>query len=457
MSRAGDSSGPHAFSRGTDMVRRTLLVQALLFTLLMVVSCAGPEAPSPTVPPLVPEPTGTPEPVPTPTESPELAGEAVATLTVSVSDSASGQPVAEARVVAFQINVAYVGTRLSDANGQAAFADLEGMGPTLITVEAASYVRFSRYVEIAEGDNTLDVSLAPETVSTATVAGTATVPLRWIDAHCHLASDACHDGLCGADLIVEYMDEAGIDQVVLFSIGEGPSSEVIDAWSRYPDRIVPLRGRDGLDIDDTSSLQFYRHDLERGLFHGVGEILTRHGWYGADDPPDHPVLLSLWALAGEFGVPALVHMGTRPPGEDQAAIPAEWLADWERALEQTPSTTFIWAHSGPSRPEVLRGLLERHPNLYADLSALNPVFFEVRERAVPLELMIDGPEWIRLLEDHSDRFMFGTDNYTTEAYLGTAELLAYVRDEVFSRLSAEAVQAIAHGNAERVYNIAPSP
>jgi predicted TIM-barrel fold metal-dependent hydrolase len=365
--------------------------------------------------------------------------------------------VAEARVVAFQINVAYVGTRLSDANGQAAFADLEGMGRTLITVEAAGYARFSRYVEIVEGGNVVEASLTREIVPVGTVAQASAVPSRWIDAHCHLASDACHDGLCGADLIVKSMDEAGVAVAVLFSLDQGLSSEVIDAALRYPDRIVPLRGRDGLDIEDPASLELYRRDLETGLFHGVGEIRTRHGWYGADDPPNHPVLLSLWALAGEFGVPALVHMGTRPPGEDQAALPAEWLADWERALEQTPSTTFIWAHSGPSRPEVLRGLLERHPNLYADLSALNPVFFEVRGRAVPPELMIDGPDWIQLLEDHSDRFLFGTDNYTAEAYTGTADLVAYVRDEVFSQLSAEAIEAIAHGNAERVYNIVPSP
>ena len=76
---------------------------------------------------------------------------------------------------------------------------------------------------------------------------------------------------------------------------------------------------------------------------------------------------------------------------------------------------------------------------------------------MPPELMIDGPEWIQLLEDHSDRFLFGTDNYTAEAYMGTADLVAYVRDEVFSQLSAEAVEAIAHGNAERLYNIPPSP
>jgi len=437
--------------------RRTLPVHALLLALLLVVSCTGPGAPSPTVSPLLPETTATPQPGPTPSASPQPGEEGAARLTVWVSDSSSGQPVVDARVVAYQVDVAYVGTLLSDANGQAAFADLEGTGTTLVTVEAAGYVRFSQYVEIGEGENTVQAGLTPELVATGTVAQTSGVPSRWIDAHCHLAPDACADGLCGADLIVKSMDEAGVDVVVLFSMDDGLSSQVAEAAQRYPNRIVPLRAGDGLDLEDPSCLDLYQRDLETGLFYGVGEIRTRHGWYGSDDAPNHPVLMSLWALAGEFDVPALVHMGTRPAGEDQAALPAEWVADWERTLEQNPSTTFIWAHSGPSRPEVLRGLLERHSNLYADLSALNPVFFEVRGRAVPPELMIGGPEWIRLLEDHYDRFLFGTDNYTTEAYLATADLVAYVRDEVFPQLSAEAVEAIAHGNAERLYNIPPSP
>jgi predicted TIM-barrel fold metal-dependent hydrolase len=432
---------------------RILLLHALMLAVLVVASCAGPQGVTPTLPPLVRDATETPKPAP----SPQPLGESVATLTVSVSDSASGEPVAGARVVAFQVDVAYVGTRFSDASGRAAFTDLNGTGTTLVTVEAAGYARFSQYVEIVEGDNVVEASLTPESGPTGTVAQTSAVPSRWIDAHCHLAPDACAGGLCGADLIVKSMDEAGVDMVVLFSLDDGLSADVIEAAQRYPGRIVPIRARDGLDLEDPSCLDLYRRDLETGLFHGVGEIRTRHGWYGSDDPPNHPVLMGLSALAGEFDVPALVHMGTRPAGEDQAALPAEWVADWERTLEQSPSTTFIWAHSGPSRPEVLRGLLERHPNLYADLSALNPVFFEVRGRAVPPELMIDGLEWIRLLEDQSERFLFGTDNYTAEAYLGTADLVAYVRDEVFPQLSPEAVEAIAHGNAERLYGIPPAP
>ena len=74
---------------------------------------------------------------------------------------------------------------------------------------------------------------------------------------------------------------------------------------------------------------------------------------------------------------------------------------------------------------------------------------------MPPGMPIDGPEWIQLLEDHSERFMFGTDAYWPEGCVGLPRLLTYVRDEVFSQLSDEAVESIAHINAERLYGIPP--
>ena len=59
---------------------------------------------------------------------------------------------------------------------------------------------------------------------------------------------------------------------------------------------------------------------------------------------------------------------------------------------------------------------------------------ELRGRGVPPELLIHAPEWIQLLEDYSDCFMFGRDNYTAESCVGTSLLVAYVRDEAFSVL-----------------------
>jgi predicted TIM-barrel fold metal-dependent hydrolase len=438
-------------------MKRKLLAQFLVLALAVLASCATPTAPATTSPAPPATTWDTPTLSPTPTLTPQPVSEAVATLTVNVYDATSAEPVADGRVVVFQMLADYVEERFTNAMGQAVFADLKTVGTTMITVEAEGYRTGRDRVEIVEGPNTLDINLTALVGAVSTPAPTSPVPSRWIDAHIHLAPDACHEGRCGADLIVHSMDEAGIEKAVLFSIAEGPSEDVLDAWRRYPDRIVPLRGRDGLDINDPATLELYRRDLGTGLFYGVGEIRTRHGWYGVDDPSDHPVMLGLWQLAAEFGLPALVHMGTLPPGSpDQTDIPVEWLEEFERALDQCPSTTFIWAHAGPARADVVREMLDRHPNLYADLSARNPLFFEIRGREVPTEVLIHGSEWIQLLEDQSDRFMFGTDSYSAESYDGIPTLLTYVRYEVFSQLSEDAVEAIAHGNAERLYGIQPS-
>ncbi len=283
-------------------------------------------------------------------------------------------------------------------------------------------------------------------------------PLSWIDVHTHIDPEVCCGDVCGADLLVAGMKAAGVSKFVLFPLaGSSDSDDVLAAYYKYPDHIIPFRGPDGLALGDPSSLDLIREDLDTGLFWGLGEILTRHGFYRIEIPATHTVMLDLWDLAAEYDIPVNVHMGTRPSGEDQTDIPAEWLAELEEALDQSPSTTFIWAHSGPSRPDVLRGMLERHPNLYADLSALCLVFHEMKGREPWPELLIDGPEWIQLLEDHSDRFLFGTDVYFLEAYVNPAAIMAYVRDEVFSQLSDEAVDAISHENAERLIGISLSP
>jgi predicted TIM-barrel fold metal-dependent hydrolase len=279
-------------------------------------------------------------------------------------------------------------------------------------------------------------------------------PNIWIDAHAHLNPYLCSDSLCGIDLLVKSMNAAGVKRIVLFAKpGVSDSADVLEAYQKYPDFVIPCRGSDGLDLNDPTTLNLIRKDLDTGLFKAIGEIVTRHGFYGINIPADHPVMIELFKLGHEYGIPVIIHMGTRPLDEDQTDIPAEWLAEFERALEQCPSTTFIWAHSGPSRPDVLKGMLDKYPNLYADISALNPVFWEMQGREVPSELLINRTEWIDLLGEYSDRFLFGTDVHFIEGYGDISSLLSYVRDDVFPMLPSDAVEAIAHGNGERLFGI----
>jgi predicted TIM-barrel fold metal-dependent hydrolase len=290
---------------------------------------------------------------------------------------------------------------------------------------------------------------APGPIST-TVPKAASV--LWIDAHAHLNPDTSLDGLRGVDLLVSRMDAARIDKVVLWNLrgGFSTSADVAEAYRKYPDRIIPFRGDDGLDVNDPASLDSIAADLDTGIFRGLGETVTRHGSSGARIPVDHPVMLGLFALAAEHGVPVFVHMDTTNLDEDEPADGEEWLAGFERALEECSLTTFVWTHCGiaPS-PAVVRGMLDRHSNLYCDLSSRNPAWATMREVSPEL-FSIDKPEWVALLNAYPDRFLFGTDAYGDITYVGYPDIVAWFKEQIVPQLSEEAVEFISHGNAERL-------
>lgn len=97
-------------------------------------------------------------------------------------------------------------------------------------------------------------------------------------------------------------------------------------------------------------------------------------------------------------------------------------------------------------------MLGKHPNLYYDLSARNPVFFQVRGRDVPPNIGISGPEWQQLFEDYPDRFMFGLDNYSVESYLATKQIAEYY-GQILLGLQPSTAELIAHGNIERILQL----
>jgi predicted TIM-barrel fold metal-dependent hydrolase len=111
-------------------------------------------------------------------------------------------------------------------------------------------------------------------------------------------------------------------------------------------------------------------------------------------PVDDPRLDPLWAMAGELGVPVLIHTADpvaffQPldPGNERwedLQLRPEWyfggpefpdhddlLAQRDRVVERHPETTFIGAHLGnyPENLDYVAACLERYPNFYVDTSA----------------------------------------------------------------------------------------
>ncbi len=223
--------------------------------------------------------------------------------------------------------------------------------------------------------------------------------------------------------LIAYLDSVGVAKCWLLSWeavdgGLEPTyqhlsiRDVLRAWEMFPERIVPFAGVDHRRPDAERML---RECVARGA-RGYGEIKL-HACY------DNPDAIRMFRLAGELGLPAIVHLQYPGPRDPQWWYGGT-IAALERAVAACPRTTFLghaqswWAHvsadgqaekfevsypAGPVGPggETVR-LLETYPNLYGDLSANSG-----------LNAISRDPEFGRkFLNDFADKLLYGVDGYT---------------------------------------------
>jgi len=110
-----------------------------------------------------------------------------------------------------------------------------------------------------------------------------------------------------------------------------------------------------------------------------------------------------------------------------------------RLFAQDPGARILWAHAGFEDAVTVRGLMERHDNLWADLSFRYGIHVNAKFQ----------PGWRELLVDHADRFMVGIDTYTPGRWDEIGALLAWY-DELFAALPDDVAAQIRYRNAERV-------
>ena len=190
---------------------------------------------------------------------------------------------------------------------------------------------------------------------------------------------------------------------------------------------------------------------------------------------DDPRCLELYRKAGELGCPVVLHLDVPYLPDRQTGKPVYqplWYGgtvdNLERALLACPETHFIghapgfWREiSGDAAtdPEAypfgpvaaggrLYGLLDRYPNLYADLSA-----------GSGLRALSRDPEHARkFIERYQDRLLFGRDYYGGEllVFLTGLDLPQPIREKLFSR-NAQRLLEIANSRAktEKVLIFAP--
>jgi predicted TIM-barrel fold metal-dependent hydrolase len=154
-------------------------------------------------------------------------------------------------------------------------------------------------------------------------------------------------------------------------------------------------------------------------------VLKMHcsvGGFRADDPRLDPV----WSVCSELALPAVVHAGKHPAGISDGPD----LEEIEAVATSHPELRLIVAHAAHPAVDATLALLDRHANVYADLT---PVVAEVPK-------LTDEH-----LERYVDRLLFGSDAPNTGVRI--PELVAGWRGR---ELPDAVTSAILGGNARRL-------
>jgi predicted TIM-barrel fold metal-dependent hydrolase len=263
---------------------------------------------------------------------------------------------------------------------------------------------------------------------------------------------------------IRLMNQAGIRRIILTPVGRRTPGQIAQFSQQYPGRVVPsvrtkipayLQNAGGLDV-------MLRRQADTGGFGAMSELLLYHAEKrrGAAEnraqetiiyPTDSRVQTAL-QLAIERGWPLVVHIEFSSP-----SIPdrRRFMTELAAMLDAHPKQPFVLTHMGQLDSADVRRMIEAQPNVYFLTSRSDPLIIG-RTRQGWIDMFRGdslAPDWQRLIVRYPERFVLAFDNvwpeYWSELYVQRARLWR----RALSGLPASVAEAVAHGNAERLWKI----
>jgi len=277
-----------------------------------------------------------------------------------------------------------------------------------------------------------------------------------IDVHAHLGKVMHGFAPLTPEKLLRFMDAHGIEKSVILPL-VAPEEEdyyytteqALADCAAHPDRLIPFANMDPRRGRNDGSYDFHpvlKEYADMGC-KGFGEIL-------ANLPTNDPRMKGIYEACGRLGFPVVFDFRLTTVG----VIDPVGMPYLEECLQEFPDTIFIghgpawWAEisadvtaeqkkgypEGPVKaPGKIDFLLEKYPNMHADLSAGSGYNALSRDLDVARDF----------LQKHYRKLMFGTDRFVREEDPLMIDLIRQ------AALPPHMEQAIFAGNAEKMLGL----
>lgn len=277
--------------------------------------------------------------------------------------------------------------------------------------------------------------------------------LYFIDAH----SQADHN--IELETVVDRMRKAGIAKTILAARGKRKSRDIAALSKQYPDEIIAAVRTKGRHYKNNSDKYFKKlaRQVESGHFNAMAEVILYHAQKGdrAEKvkifPDDRRVSAAL-DYAKQKNWPLIIHIEFASLHGDLRKNYLEKLTDFLINNNNHPVALIHMAQLSASEAD---NLLRNHKNLYFLTSHANTI--AVRRSNQPWINMFKNkqltPEWEKIIKTYPKQIVFSIDNVWPEHWLNGYKEQVTLWRNALKQLPEDVAHAIAHGNAETLWNI----
>ena len=323
----------------------------------------------------------------------------------------------------------------------AGFSSAAAFADTVEEAKAGAHIDAPATTKTASPETLLLKDYRPKSIYKIPVTEIAKAKFPVIDLHSHPYAKTAAE----IDDWVRNMDEVGIEKTMILTMTTGAAfDEIQRKYAKYPERFEMWCGFDFTGYDKPGFGPAAVKELERckqagargvGEIHDKGQGLRSGKLKAPGMHPDDPRMDGVWDKCGELGMPVSLHVADpiwmyqkMDRYNDGLMNAYEWRLDnqpgivglsgmvdiLERTTARHRNTTFIACHLANLDYDLTRlgEVLERNPNLYADISARYAETAPIPRFAAAF------------YEKHAARLVYGTDmGYDKAMYRVTFRIL----------------------------------